>query len=88
MFANSKLWITSDFKKLLVEKEAFKANGRKLIQREIQDKMNHSKGIYKSNVEQLLMNNDSQMAWRGIKSMIGQSNLPKIPWYTVEEANA
>lgn len=89
MFANSKPWITSDFKKLLVEKKrAFKVNNRKLIQREIQEKINHSKGIYKSNVEQLLMNNNSQMAWRGIKSMIGQSNQPKIPGYTVEEANA
>lgn len=74
----SKPWITSDTKKLLVEKEqAFKVNDRsrgKLSQREIQSKIN--------------CNNNLRMVWRGIKTMIGQSNQPKIPEYSIEEANA
>ena len=80
-----------DIKRLLVEKErVFKANyrcGGKLIQREIQEKINHNKGIYKLKVEQLLLDNNSQMACRGIKTMFEQNNQQKVPAHTVEEAN-
>lgn len=34
------------------------------------------------------MDNNSRMAWRGIKTMIGQSNQPNIPDHSAEEANA
>lgn len=91
-FANSKPWITTEIKKLLVDKErAFKANDRyggKLIQKEIQTKIKQGKRQYKDKVEQQLKESNSRMAWRGIKTIIGQNQYSNTPEHTVEQANA
>ena len=91
-FAYSKPWITTEITKLLADKErAFKANyrhGGKLIQREIQTKIKQGKRLYKDKVEQQLKENNSRLAWRGIKTIIGQNQHSNIPVHTVEQANA
>lgn len=91
-FANSKPWITSEIKKLLVEKErAFKENDRcggKLIQKEIQKKIKQGKRHYKDKIERHLQENNSRMAWRGIKTIIGQNHHSNTMVHSVEQANA
>lgn len=66
MYANTKPWITTDIKNLLIKKEsAFRSKDRHTgtqIQKEIKMKINQGKRSYKNKVEQLLADKKSREA--------------------------